>query len=62
MGDGVEVLELPPQLSSIAVITKASTGATIKHLFGHIEHPAMPWRLQPCQACTRENETNLFVD
>jgi hypothetical protein len=59
VGTGVEVLELPPQLSSSVVITKASTGATTKHLFCHIKHPAMPWQLQCCQAEPRENEANF---
>jgi hypothetical protein len=55
----VELLELPPQLSRSVVITKASTGATTKHLFCHIKHPAMPWQLQRCQAEPRENEANF---
>jgi hypothetical protein len=56
VGAGNVVLVLPPQLSSIVVITKASTGATTKHLFCHIKHPAMPWQLQRCQAEPHENE------
>jgi hypothetical protein len=59
VGAGAEVLVLPPQLSSSVVITKASTGATTKHFFCHIKHPAMPWALQRCQAEPRKNETNL---
>jgi len=58
VGDGDTVLELPPQLSSSVVTTKASTGATTKHFFCHIKHPAMPWRLRRCQAHSRENQTN----
>ncbi len=50
VGIGVELLELPPQLSSNVAITKASTGATIKHLLCHIKHSPMPWRLRRCQA------------
>jgi hypothetical protein len=59
VGAGAEVVELLPQLSSSVVITKASTGATTKHFFCHIKHPAMPWALQRCQAEPRENQTNL---
>jgi hypothetical protein len=50
VGTGAVLLVLPPQLSSSVVITKASTGAITKHLFRHIKHPAMPWRLRRCQA------------
>jgi len=50
VGTGSGLLEPPPQLSSNVVITKASTGATTKHLLCHIKHPAMPWRLRRCQA------------
>jgi len=58
VGDGVELLELPPQLSSNVVITNANTGATTKHFFCHIKHPAMPWPLQRCQAERREYDRN----
>ncbi len=62
VGDGSAVLELPPQLSNSVVITKASTGATTKHLFCHIKHPAMPWQLQRCQAVPKKNEANGEFD
>jgi hypothetical protein len=58
VGTGAAVFELLPQLSSNPVITKASTGAITKHLFVHIEHPAMPWRLRRCQGVRRENTAN----
>lgn len=64
VGDGSAVLELPPQLSNSVVITKASTGATTKHLFCHIKHPAMPWQLQRCQAVpkkTKRTENSIRV-
>ena len=51
--------ELLPQLISNAVTTKASTGATTKHLLCHIKHPAMPWQLRRCQEGARRNETNF---
>ena len=58
---GGELLEPPPQLSNSVVITKAKNGATTKHLFCHIKHPAMPWRLLRCQEASRENQTNLIT-
>ncbi|HTJ08623.1 MAG TPA: hypothetical protein VL393_02945 [Candidatus Binataceae bacterium] len=58
---GAVLLELPPQLSNSVVITKAKNGAITKHLFCHIKHPAMPWRLPRCQEASRENQTNLIA-
>jgi hypothetical protein len=58
---GAELLEPPPQLSNSVVITKAKNGATTKHLFCHIKHPAMPWRLLRCQEASRENQTTLIA-
>jgi hypothetical protein len=58
---GAELLEPPPQLSNSVIITKAKNGATTKHLFCHIKHPAMPWRLLRCQEASRENQTNLIT-
>jgi len=56
---GAELVELPPQLSSNAVMTKANTGAISKHLFVHIEHQAMPWRLRHCQGAALENSSSF---
>jgi hypothetical protein len=58
---GAELLEPPPQLSNSVIITKAKNGATTKHLFCHIKHPAMPWQLLRCQEASRENQTNLIT-
>jgi hypothetical protein len=59
VGMGAVLFELPPQLSNSVVITKANTGAITKHLFFHIEHPAMPWRLWRCQAELQENASGV---
>ena len=52
VGLGVEVLELLPQLGNSVVMTKTvgEHRPEIKHLFCHMKHPAMPWRLLRCQA------------
>ena len=60
-GNWRRIVELPPQLSNSVVITKAKNGAITKHLFCHIKHPAMPWRLLRCQGASRENQTNLIA-
>lgn len=54
VGIGVGVLEPPPQLMNSTVITKASTGATTRHLFRHMEHPAMARRIRRCQGERRK--------
>ena len=58
---GAVLLEPPPQLSNSDVITKTKNGAITKHLFCHIKHPAMPWRLLRCQGGLRENQTNMIA-
>jgi hypothetical protein len=61
VGSGGVVLVPPPQLSSSVVITKASTGAIIKHLVRHMKHTAMPWQLRRCQAKPVQNSLRVIA-